>query len=257
MLSMVSKHVEPPTVKDPEPDRRSATERAIEAVVTLIGDDSIGASARLPPENDLAALIGVSRGSLREAVRVLDYLGVLDVRVGDGTYVSDLSGATLLGGLNLFGRVVNDATALEIFEIRRVIESAAAAMAATRISSDQLSELQEVLDELRAETDGPKFVQLDIRFHDLIATATGNASLRVLCASFSARTQTTRLLRSRNGSDILARSTTEHDDIFRHIQAGEPVLAAAASTSHVANVEHWLREALTAGPDPRTVTTDS
>jgi GntR family transcriptional repressor for pyruvate dehydrogenase complex len=224
--------------------RGSATERAIEAVVALVADGSLPATTRLPRENDLAAQIGVSRGSLREAVRVLDYLGIVDVRVGDGTYVTDLDGASLFGGLDLLGRVANEDTTLEVFEIRRVLESAAAAMAASRISAEQIAELEEVLDELREETDGERFVQLDIRFHDLIAAATGNVSLRNLCASFSARTQRARLLRSRNGSGILRRSSTEHDDIFRHVSAGEPTLAAAAAMSHIANVENWLREAM-------------
>ena len=122
--------------------KQSATERAIDAVVSLISDGFIGATTRLPPENDLASQIGVSRGSLREAVRVLDYLGIVDVRVGDGTYVTNLDGASLLGGLSLLGRVANDQTVLEILEIRRVIESAAAAMAANRITPEQLTELE-------------------------------------------------------------------------------------------------------------------
>ena len=52
-------------------------------------------------------------------------------------------------------------------------------------------------------------------------------------------------MRGRNGTDILRRSNAEHDDIFRHIKAGEPTQAAAAVTTHIANVEHWLRETST------------
>lgn len=221
-------------------ERRSATERTIDAITGLIGDGRIARNTRLPPELELAAQIGVSRGSLREAVRVLAYLGILDVRVGDGTYVTNLDGANLLRGLNLFGQVANEKTVLEIFEIRRVLESSTAAMAASRITPEQLSELEENLEALRSETDVENFVRLDIRFHDLIAAATGNVSLRMLCASFSAQTQRARLARSRNVEGILSRSSAEHEDIFRHIKSGEPALAAAASTSHVANVEHWL-----------------
>lgn len=109
---------------------------------------------------------------------------------------------------------------------------------------------------LSAETDSEKFVMLDMRFHDLIASATGNTSLRMLCASFSARTQRARLLRGRHVEGILSRSNTEHKDIFRHLKNREPVLAAAAVTSHIANVENWLRqefegtvEAAGQGPD--------
>ena len=197
---------------------------------------------RLPPESRLAAMMGVSRGPLREAIRVLAFLGIVDVRVGDGTYVTRLDGASLLRSFGLLGEVANEKTALEILEIRRVLESAAAAMAASRITEQQLSELEEHLATLSAETDSEKFVMLDMRFHDLIASAAGNASLRMLCASFSARTQRARLLRARTVKEILARSSTEHEDIFRYIKSREPVLAAAAVASHIANVEHWLRQ---------------
>ena len=223
-------------------DNRSATDRTIDGIVALIGAGELAPATRLPPESKLAALMGVSRGSLREAVRVLAYLGIVDVRVGDGTYVTDLDGANLLRGFDLLGQVANEKTALEIFEIRRVLESAAAAMAASRITDEQLSELETHLDELRSEKDSDRFVRLDVQFHDLIASATGNVSLRMLCASFSARTQRARLMRGQNVEGILARSTIEHDDIFRHIRAREPVLAAAAATAHIANVENWLRQ---------------
>ena len=223
-------------------DTRSATDRTIDGIVSLIGAGELAPMSRLPAESELATLMGVSRGSLREAIRVLAFLGIVDVRVGDGTYVTQLDGTSLLRGLGLFGVVANEKTALEIFEIRRVLESAAAAMAASRITEEQLSELEEHLAALGSERDSEKFVMLDMRFHDLIAAATGSASLRMLCASFSARTQRARLLRGRNVKGILARSSTEHEDIFRHIKNREPVLAAAAVASHIANVEHWLRQ---------------
>lgn len=223
---------------------RSATDRTIGGIVAMIGAGELAPTSRLPPESELAAMMGVSRGSLREAVRVLAHLGIVDVRVGDGTYVTDLDGTSLLRGFGLLGEVANEKTALEIFEIRRVLESAAAAMAASRITDEQISQIEAHLDELRAETDGDRFVRLDIQFHDLIAAATGNVSLRMLCASFSARTQRARLMRAQNSGEMLARSTVEHDDLFRHIKNREPVLAAAAAMAHIANVERWLRDEL-------------
>lgn len=226
----------------PDCDTRSATERTIDGIVELIGAGRLMPSSRLPPESDLASMMGVSRGSLREAVRVLAYLGIVDVRVGDGTYVTDLDGANLLRGLGLLGQVANENTVFEIFEIRRILESAAAAMAATRITDSQIQELETLVDQMSVDSVGESFVKLDIQFHDLIAAATGNDSLRMLCGSFSARTQRVRLVRSRNVEGILARSNIEHEGIFRHIKCREPILAAAAATAHVANVEHWLRQ---------------
>ncbi len=225
-------------------DSHSATDRTIGGIVAMIGAGELAPATRLPPEGELAELMGVSRGSLREAMRVLAHLGIVDVRVGDGTYVTDLDGTSLLRGFDLLGKVANEKTALETFEIRRILEPAATAMAASRITEEQLAELENLVNELQAETDSDRFVQLDIQFHDLIAAATGNVSLRMLCASFSARTQRARLVRAQNSEENLARTTVEHNDIFRHIKDREPVLAAAAATSHIANVEYWLRQEL-------------
>lgn len=238
---MRSRPADPQSPGYPIAGSRSASDRTIDAIVSLIGGGELAPATRLPPENELASLVGVSRGSLREAVRVLDYLGIVDVRVGDGTYVTELDGANLLRGLGLLGQVANESTALEIFEIRRILESSAAAIAATRITDEQLSTLEAHLAELRSEKDSERFVQLDLEFHDLIAAATGNVSLRMLCASFSARTLRARLMRGQHVEGILARSNVEHDDIFRHIKNREPVLAAASVTSHIAKVEHWIR----------------
>lgn len=220
----------------------SANDRIINEVVAMITSGDLAAGDRLPPEAELAAQVGASRGSLREAVRVLAYLGILDVRVGDGTYVTSLDGPSLLRGLSLIGHVATDRTALEIFEIRRILESAAAAMAATNISDEELEHLGRLIDELAAETDGERFVKLDMEFHNLIAAASGNDALSVLCASFSVQTQRARLMRSRHVKGILERTSAEHEAIFRYIKARKPSLAAAAATAHVASVEHWLHQ---------------
>ncbi len=240
---MVPPH-ETPMGADPGPAdvaAGSAVERVIDAVVDLIASGQLGPRECLPPEAKLAASLGVSRSSLREAVRVLSYLGVLDVRVGDGTYVTALDGTTLLGGLNLVGRVATESTIDEIFEIRRLLDAGAASIAAGRMTGDQLSAIRCVLDELRVERDGERFVRLDEQFHDLIVQATGNAALRTLSAGLAARTKRGRLVRSRHGAAELEQSIREHEAIYEQLAAGDAVLASAAAALHVDAVARWLR----------------
>jgi len=217
----------------------------------MIADGELSPGDRLPPEAELAVRVEASRGSLREAVRVLAYLGILDVRVGDGTYVTNLDGANLLRGLGLVGHVATEKTALEIFEVRRILEAAAAEMAATNISDEELRELEEVALRLESETDRERFVELDMHFHNWIAGASGNEALQVLVASLSAQTQRARLMRSEYVEGILSRSSAEHMAIFRHIEARKPSLAAATATAHVASVEHWLRQAYADSSDEK------
>ena len=241
---MVTDERAPAPKNDADKLRKSATDRTIDGIVELIAAGQLRSGDKLAPEPELANRMKVSRGSLREAVRVLAYLGILDTRVGDGTYVTDLTGARLLRGLDLMGRVANGATTIEILEIRRILEATSTMLAAVRASEEQLDALSSQLDLLESAADYETYVAQDIRFHDMIAEAAGNESLRMLCRSFSSQTQRIRLLRGATGGGVLARSNHEHRQILRFLRAREPQLASAASTSHVAGVEYWFRAEL-------------
>ncbi len=95
-----------------------------------------------------------------------------------------------------------------------------------------------------------EYVVHDIRFHDMIAEASGNESLRMLCKSFSTQTQQVRLFRGANEPGVLERLNTEHREIFRYIQARDPQLASATVTAHIAAVEFWLRTELGERTEP-------
>src|SRR5690348_596939 len=93
---------------------------------------------RLPREADLAQRLGLSRNSLREAVRALALIRVLDVRQGDGTYVTSLEPGLLLDALTFVVDFHRDDTVLQFLEVRRILEPAATAMAAQRMTEEQI-----------------------------------------------------------------------------------------------------------------------
>src|SRR5256885_2686285 len=111
----------------------SVTDEAIEKIREMIVSGRWGPGDRLPREADLAAELGLSRNSLREAVRALSLLRVLEVRQGDGTYVSSLKPDLLLESTGFVTHLLGDQTMLQLFEVRRLLEPAAAAMAAGRM----------------------------------------------------------------------------------------------------------------------------
>src|SRR5437016_6488845 len=123
--------------------RRNAgvTDDAIEQIRELVASGEWGPGTRLPREADLAAQLGLSRNSLREAVRALSLIRVLEVRQGDGTYVSSLAPDLLLESTRFATHLLRGETLLELFEVRRMLEPAAAALAAVRISEEGLAEL--------------------------------------------------------------------------------------------------------------------
>src|SRR6476659_4976833 len=101
---------------------------------------------RLPKESDLAERLGLSRNSLREAVRALALINILDVRQGDGTYVTSLDPHLLLDALSFVVDFHRDDSVLEFLRVRRILEPAAAAMASERADEAVLAGLRAVLD---------------------------------------------------------------------------------------------------------------
>ena len=110
----------------------SVTTGAIESIREMISEGELRPGDRLPPEHELAERLGVSRGSLREAVRALSQINVLDVRRGDGTYVTSLSPTELLAGMVFAMELLQSQDLEEVLEVRRLILPQSAALAAQR-----------------------------------------------------------------------------------------------------------------------------
>src|SRR5436190_17300722 len=104
----------------------------------MIQSGELPPGTRLPTEQQLSAELGISRSGVREAVKVLESARVLDVRRGDGTYVTSLAPALLLQGVGFAIEMLQGDTLLEVMEVRRLLEPAATAVAAARISDDDL-----------------------------------------------------------------------------------------------------------------------
>ena len=109
------------------------TDQAIAKIKDLIMSGEFAADSKLPKEQELAQRLGLSRNSLREAVRALTLIGVLEPRVGDGTYVTSLEPELLLTGMGFVSDLGSGDTLLELHQVRRILEPVATAMAATRL----------------------------------------------------------------------------------------------------------------------------
>ena len=227
----------------------SVTEEAITRIRERIASGSWGPGTKLPREADLAAELGLSRNSLREAVRALSLVRVLEVRQGDGTYVSSLEPDLLLGDPTRFAApLLRGRTVLELFEVRRLLEPAAASLAALRIDDEGKAALQRELDRMHEAGDRVEdLVEADAAFHDVIGQAAGNGVLRSLLESLSSRTVRARIWHGVADRDALELARAEHRRIYDAIVEGDPELARAATAIHIASNEHWLRDHL--GPD--------
>jgi GntR family transcriptional repressor for pyruvate dehydrogenase complex len=234
-------------------DRRrgvGVTDDAIERIRELIATGEWGPGTRLPRENDLARQLGLSRNSLREAVRALSLARVLEVRQGDGTYVSSLEPAELLEPTLSATNLLRGRTVLELFEVRRMLEPEAAALAARASDPEVIDRLGRELDRMVAAGDhADELVTADAAFHDVIAAAAGNGVLRALLRSLSTNTARARLWHGIAERGALDLARDEHRRIYDAIAAADADLARASALLHIATNERWLREHLDPAED--------
>src|SRR5436190_10382756 len=223
-------------------DRGSVTDDAIVRIRELVASGEWGPGTRLPREADLAKQLGLSRNSLREAVRALSLARVLEVRQGDGTYVSSLEPGELLEPTLSATHLLRGRTVLELFEVRRMLEPEAAAVAAQRADDEVIAGLRRELDRMVAAGDrADELVEADAAFHDVIAAAPGNSVLRALLRSLSTSTARARLWHGIAERGALDLAREEHARIYDAIATGDADLARAAALLHIATNERWLR----------------
>ena len=219
------------------------TDEAIDKIKRMITSGELGPGDRLPREADLADRLGLSRNSLREAVRALSMINVLDVRRGDGTYVTSLDPGLLLDALSFVVDFHRDDTVLQFFEVRRILEPAATALAAERMSDGDIGKLQVLLDELSAAPTVEALVANDLEFHRRIAAGAQNAVLCSLIEGMSGPTTRARIWRGLTQEGAMAKTREQHQAIHDAIAARRPELARSWATVHIAGVEEWLRQA--------------
>ncbi len=217
------------------------TDEAILRIKEMITSGALKPGDRLPREGDLAEQLGLSRNSLREAVRALTLINVLDVRQGDGTYVTSLDPNLLLDALTFVVDFHRDDSVMEFLRVRRILEPEAAAMAATRVSPEDVETMQQIIAASSPESTPEELLSLDIEFHRLVGTASGNSVLASLIEGLSAPTNRARIWRGHTQVGAHERTVREHQAILDAIAAGEPELAHAAMVVHVAGVENWLK----------------
>jgi GntR family transcriptional repressor for pyruvate dehydrogenase complex len=223
------------------------TDQAIAKIKDLIISGEFTAGSKLPKERDLAARLGLSRNSLREAVRALALVGVLDTRVGDGTYVTRLDADLLLTGMGFVGDLLQGTTLLEVHQVRRILEPVATGLAAARLTEDDFAALEACLETMDAVETTQEFVDADTEFHRIIVIAAGNATLASVIQSLSGGMQRARLWRSFTEQDAVDSTRRRHRDIYVALRAADADRASAADLIHLAEGERWLRRLIADG----------
>lgn len=223
----------------------AVTDAAIEKIKAMIVAGELRPGDRLPPEKELSERLGLSRNSMREAVKALEVIRVLDVRRGDGTYVTSLEPHLLLEAISFVVDLHDDDSLLELFTVRRMLESQATGLAAGVATAEQAQALVDEVssvDPVRVSIDD--LVAHDVRFHGDIARLTGNGYLASLLDGLGSQTIRARVWRGLTEQGAVDRTLSEHRAIAEAISQHDSALATSLATAHVAGIERWLRQAI-------------
>jgi GntR family transcriptional repressor for pyruvate dehydrogenase complex len=204
---------------------------AISLVQNLIRSGEIKPGDRLPNETEFSAQLGVSRNSLREAVRAMSAMKILEARQGDGTYVSGLDPTQMIETLRFAVDVSGPEAVLWFLEIRILMELHTTAIAAARRTKADLDRLK----------DTDTLLKKDSEFHHIIAETTKNPIMASLLNVVSAPALRARIWRNRLTESATNNLRIEHEAVLNCIEAQDVEGAKYAMYAHVSGVQSWVR----------------
>lgn len=163
-------------------ERTNIKDLALDQLKRYILDGDLIPGHRLPSERELAERLGIGRNSVREALKVLEAVGIVESRIGEGTFITAQTGASF-GRTIGFSLAIWGGTVVEILEARLMFEIEAARVAAKHVTKENLQELATELQKMESSTDQPlAFLIADMNFHRIISKATQNTVVsRVIC----------------------------------------------------------------------------
>jgi GntR family transcriptional regulator, uxu operon transcriptional repressor len=209
----------------------------LESLRALVARETSGAAGRLPPERELARLLGASRGTVRRALMHLEMEGMIRRRVGQGTFLLAPHGSQTTNPVSRF------TSPTEIMEARAVIEPELASMAALRGSADEIRAMNEAILAGARETDLQGFERADRRLHRAIAAAAHNRLLLRVFDDVNASRDDALWgrLRAKIGTpERMARSHDEHRAVVSAIEARDPAEACRSMRAHLESVSDAL-----------------
>lgn len=221
----------------PIDQRPSASERVAERLTDLIASGNLTPGDKLPSENELSRALQVSRPVVREALRGLAMMGIVESKQGGGCYVTDLKPNRLMAPLS-FALSLQDYSIESLFRARMVIDTGIAADAARNATAEQIASLRELVQAGHKLVNDPvTFRVMDAEFHGLISTAADNAFLEKVSTSlYGLAIEQRRQASSKAG--VLKRSAEDHAAICEAIAAHDAEAAAAAMAVHVENIRN-------------------
>jgi len=222
------------------------SEGIIDQIRDLITSGRLLPGDRLPAERDLARILGVGRSTVREAIRALESLSVLETRAGEGTFLSSVPAR---GSDILTARLFESwQSQRKLFEVRQVIEPDLAALAARRATAEHLAGMRKALQEQeQLVARGESGIEADTTFHYLVAEAAGNEVLLKIMDNLMGLLRETRETSLQQGGRP-AQSLKQHRAILGAIEARDAEAAQRRMERHIRQMEERVFNLQTAPP---------
>jgi GntR family transcriptional regulator, transcriptional repressor for pyruvate dehydrogenase complex len=223
------------------PRSETASQTVLRQIIALLRSGRLRPGDRLPAERELAASLGISRPTVREALSALGLLGVVEQRQGRGTFLVDSMDRLPLEPY-LYRLLLNRGTIDELREVRELLEPRIAALAAERATPEACEELKAAFEaferEARENLDVESEAAAGTRFHEALARATGNATFVLLVHNLSdLMSATGRVLNEQE----YGLSLEAHRDLLQAVVEHDPQRAEQVMTRHLADVATRLQ----------------
>jgi GntR family transcriptional repressor for pyruvate dehydrogenase complex len=212
-------------------EREKLHNQIADRVEEMIANKQLQPGTQLPSERELAKSIGVNRATIREAIRVLEQRGLVQMRSGSGTYVTDVSSSTVKDSLEryfAFGSCSHE----DLIKLREILEPEIAALAADRATAAEVERLRELVEEIDVafKEDVARYAASDAEFHETLAKATHNALIIAITGGL--HLVMTRWILAQSTSKRLEGGARSHRAIYEAIAERSPEAARRAMRIH-------------------------
>lgn len=209
-------------------------EQVIEQIEGMITNGILKKGDRLPSERELVEQLGISRASIREALRSLEIIGLIESKQGEGNFIRENFDNTLFEPLSIMF-MLNDCKIEEIFELRKVIEIETAALAAKKITTEEINKLQMLVDNMKTSEDEDERVKDDAKFHYTIAKASGNFLILSILNTVSSLMDSFIKDARKNiiNNQLKDSIDNEHEEILNALKTHNPDKASESMRKHM------------------------
>lgn len=223
-----------------ENNEKQAYYKVIQYINEQVEKGVLGKGDKIPSERNMIELLGIGRNSIREALKILDILGVVDRRQGDGTYIMDNFDKWFSKPMSV-AIMLSETSMKEVFEFRNMIEVEIASLAAERITDVEIEELTECYNNMKCTNDQAEVTLYDKKFHGILAKASKNIiiinSYNAMDYMLSLFIYDVRMEAFKNeGLDLTARV---HNELYNAVIERNPLFAAEAMKDHMDVVRRY------------------